>query len=225
MAAAERDHLVFRDDHFLGQRVDDVDAAHPPADRLHQADLDLFSLVDDPLRDALRRAAVFRRDHDVLGHVGKLSGQVTAVGRLECRVRQALSGTVRRAEVLEHRQPFAEIGLDRRLDDLARGLGHQAPHAGQLANLLDAAAGSRFGHQEDRIQIRLTLATVGAQASIISGRDPLASMRPGVEHLVVAFLVRDDPPLIEPVLLGDFLLGLSNDRVLRERRLEIIGGE
>ncbi len=74
-----------------------------------------------------------------------------------------------RAEVLEHREAFAEVGLDRRLDDLARGLGHQAAHAGELADLLDAAAGARVGHQEDRVQVDLAVADVVAGArSIIS---------------------------------------------------------
>ena len=53
------------------------------------------------------------------------------------------------------RQAFAEVGLDRRLDDLARGLGHQASHAGELADLLDAASGTRVGHQEDRVEVDL----------------------------------------------------------------------
>ena len=74
-----------------------------------------------------------------------------------------------RAEVLEHREPFAEVGLDRRLDDLARRLGHQASHPGELADLLDAAAGTRLGHQEDRVQVDLALpACRSAAASIIS---------------------------------------------------------
>jgi hypothetical protein len=101
-----------------------------------------FAAVDDPLGDALRRAAVVHGDDDVLGHVGQLAGQVARVGRLEGRVGQTLAGAVRGAEVLQHGQAFAEVGLDRRLDDLAGRLGHQAAHAGQLADLLDAAAGA-----------------------------------------------------------------------------------
>ena len=90
---------------------------------------------------------------DVLGHVGQLAGQVTRVGRLQGRIGQTLAGTVRGAEVFEHRQAFAEVGLDRRLDDLARRLGHQTAHAGQLANLFDAASGTGVGHQVDRVHI------------------------------------------------------------------------
>ena len=55
------DQLVLADDHFVGDRVDDVRAADAAADRVGQADLDLLAAVDDALGDALRRAAVVRR--------------------------------------------------------------------------------------------------------------------------------------------------------------------
>ena len=225
LGRGQRDHLVLFDHDLVGDRVDDVHPADAAPDRLDQADLDLLALVDDPLGDALRGAAVLHGDHDVLGDVGQLARQVAAIGRLERRVGQPLAGAVGRAEVLEHREALAEVGLDRRLDDLARGLGHQAAHAGQLADLLDAAAGARLGHQEDRVDVGLPLADVVAQRLHHLGGDPLAGVRPGVEDLVVPLLVGDDPALVELVLLGDLLLGLGDDRVLGERRLQVVGRE
>ena len=148
-----RDQIVLADDHFVGDRVDDVGAADAALDRVGQADFDLLAAVDHALGDALGGAAVVRGDHDVLGHVGQFAGQVARVGRLQGRVGQTLAGTVRGTEVFQHGQPLAEIRLDRRLDDLARRLGHQTAHAGQLANLLDAAAGAGVGHQEDRVHV------------------------------------------------------------------------
>ena len=148
-----RDQFVFADDHFVGDRVDDVRAADAALDRVGQADFDLLAAVDHALGDALRGAAVVRGDHDVLGHVGQFAGQVARVGRLQGRIGQALAGTVRGTEVLQHGQALAEVRLDRRFDDLARRLGHQTAHAGQLADLLDAAAGAGVGHQEDRIHV------------------------------------------------------------------------
>ena len=162
---------------------------------------DLFAAVDDALGDALRRAAVFHRDDDVLRHVGQLAGEVTRVGRLEGRVGQTLAGTVRRAEVLEHRQAFAEVGLDRRFDDLAGRLGHQTTHAGQLANLFDATAGTGVGHQEDRVHVA-AVAVVVLQLGHHLGGDLLAGVRPGVEHLVVALALGDDAALVELVNLA-----------------------
>ena len=97
-----RDQLVFADDHFVGDRVDDVRAADAAADRVGQADFDLLAAVDHALGDALRGAAVVHGDDDVLGHVGQLAGEVARVGRLQGRVGQTLAGTVRRAEVLQH---------------------------------------------------------------------------------------------------------------------------
>ena len=47
---------------------------------------------------------------------------------------------------------FAVIG---RLDDLARGLGHQAAHGGELTNLLRRAARAGVGHDVDRVEARL----------------------------------------------------------------------
>ena len=194
-----RDQLVLADDHFVGDRVDDVGPADAAADRVGQADFDLFAAVDDALGDALRRAAVVHRDDDVLGHVGQLAGEVTRVGRLEGRIGQALAGTVRRAEVLEHREAFAEVGLDRRLDDLAGRLGHQTAHAAELAHLLDAAAGAGVGHQEDRVHVAARAEVVLQRAHHFGG-DLLAGVRPGVEHLVVALALGDDAALIELVL-------------------------
>ena len=100
------------------------------------------------------------RDDDVLRHVGQLAGEVTRVGRLESRIGQTLAGTVRGAEVLQHGQAFAEVRLDRRFDDLARRLGHQTTHAGQLANLLDTTAGTGVGHQEHRVDVAAAAAVV-----------------------------------------------------------------
>ena len=199
------------DDHLVGDRVDDVDPADPAADRLDEADLDLLALVDDALGDPLRGAAVFHRDDDVLGDVGELAGQVARVGRLQGRVGQPLAGTVGRAEVLEHAEALAEVGLDRRLDDLARGLGHQAAHPGELADLLDAAAGARVGHQEDRVEVDLAVADVVAELLHHLGGDPLAGVGPGVEDLVVPLLLGDDPAVVELGRLGDLLLGLGED--------------
>ena len=93
--------------------------------------------------DAVERAAVELGDDRVLRDVDEAAGEVTGVRRLERGVREALAGAVGRDEVLEHRETFAEVRGDRRLDDLARRLGHQAAHTGQLADLLRASRGRR----------------------------------------------------------------------------------
>ena len=52
------DQLVLGDDHFVGDRIDDVRPADAAADRVGQAHFDLLAAVDDPLGDALGRAAI-----------------------------------------------------------------------------------------------------------------------------------------------------------------------
>ncbi len=88
-------------------------------------------------------AAILFRDRHVLRHVHQTTREVAGVGRLERRVGQTLSRAVRRDEVLEHRQPFAEVRLDRAFDDLADAAGelllrlrHQAAHSGELPDLI-----------------------------------------------------------------------------------------
>jgi hypothetical protein len=61
-------------------------------------------------------------------------------------------GAVRGDEVLLHGQPFTEVRRDRRLDDLARRLGHQSSHAGELTDLLLRASSARVGHDVDRVE-------------------------------------------------------------------------
>src|SRR5439155_7409375 len=134
---------------------DDV-PADAAADRLAEGAFDFLAFVDGPLGDTLGGAAIVGGDDDVLGDVGELAGQVAGVGRLERGVGQALAGAVRRREIFEYAQAFAEVRLDGRLDDLARRFGHKAAHAGELANLFNAAAGAGVGHQEDRVRVRDT---------------------------------------------------------------------
>src|SRR5262249_23631247 len=93
--------------------------------------------------EAQDRAAIVFRDYDILGNVDETTRQVPGVGRLERRIRQTLTRTVRRDEVLENRQTFAEVRLDRAFNDFAATTGefllwlrHEAAHTGQLTNLV-----------------------------------------------------------------------------------------
>ena len=107
-------------------------------------------------------------DDDVLRDVDETAREVTGVGGLERRVGETLAGAVRGDEVLQHREPFAEVRGDRRLDDFARGLGHQTAHTGQLADLLLGAAGAGVGHHEDGVELAAILLRSGASRVNIS---------------------------------------------------------
>ena len=134
-------------------------------------------------------------DDHVLRHVHETARQVAGVGGLERRVGQTLAGAVRRDEVLEHGQAFVEVVDDRRLDDLADAagdlllrLGHQAAHAGQLADLLAVTARAGVGHHEDRVEA----VAVPRQAVERDLLDLGRGVRPGVDDLVVALALGDD---------------------------------
>ena len=129
-------------DDALGQRLDDVLAF------LQRADL-----------EAHDRAAILLGDRHVLRDVDEAAREVTGVGRLERRVGQTLPGAVRRDEVLEHGQAFAEVRLDRAFDDLADAAGelllrlrHQSAHAGELTDLVARTARAGVEHHEHRVE-------------------------------------------------------------------------
>ena len=105
--------------------------------------LDDFARFDDRLdEDAFGGAAIGLGDDHVLRHVHQAAGQVAGIGRLQRGIGQSLTGAVRRNEVLQHVEAFAEVGRRWGLDDLAGRLGHQSAHTGELADLLFGSAGA-----------------------------------------------------------------------------------
>ena len=126
-------------------------AALRPSMRSAKRRDDLAALDHRLHRQALGRAAVLLDDDAVLRHVDQPAGQIARVRGLQRRVGQTLARAVGRVEVFENGQPLLEVGDDRRLDDLARRLGHQAAHAGELLDLRRRAAGARMRHHVDRV--------------------------------------------------------------------------
>ncbi|OYV35119.1 MAG: hypothetical protein B7Z83_07650, partial [Thiomonas sp. 20-64-5] len=78
-------------------------------------------------------------------------------------------------------------------------LGHQAAHAGQLADLLTASARAGALHEEDGVEARFAgledLALVGLHRVEHDVRDALGDVRPDVDDLVVALALGDDAVL------------------------------
>ena len=104
--------------------------------------------VDD---DAFARAAVFFQHNNIVRYVEEASRQISCACGIERGVGQTFAGAVRRDEVLQDVQAFAEVRGDRRLDDRAVGLGHQAAHAGELLHLLRRTASARMAHHVNEI--------------------------------------------------------------------------
>ena len=227
------DRLVFLDDRLVGDRVADRVAGRAADDHVLQLDLDRLALIDGRLGDAVEGVAVDLVDDDVLRHVRQLAGEVTGVGGLEGRVGQPLAGAVGGGEVFQHVQAFAEVGPDRRLDDLARRLGHQAAHAAELADLVDVTAGAGDRHHGDRVEVaegarvvrrhRLALgvAVVLGEAGHQVLGDLLAGVAPDVDELGVPLLLGDGAHAVVLLDLVGLLLAFLENRQLAIRAADV----
>ena len=129
------DQLAFLDDDVAGLGVDHVLGRGAAEDALAERGDHRAALDDRAHVEAVLGAAILLDDDAILRHVDQAAGQVARVRRLERGVREALAGAVGRVEIFEDGQAFLEVRDDRRLDDLARRLGHQAAHAGELLHL------------------------------------------------------------------------------------------
>ena len=155
-------------------------------------------------------------DHQVLRDVDETAREVARVRGLQRRVGETLAGAVRRDEVLQDVQAFAEVRRDRRLDDRAVRLRHQAAHAGELPNLRRAAARAGVGHHVDRVE-RLLLAALArafehrldAELFHHRFRDLIVRARPDVDDLVVALAVGHETGRVLVLDVLDFALGAS----------------
>ena len=67
--------------------------------------------------DASASFAIDLGYNQVLRNVDKPASQVPRVGCLECRIGETLASAVRRDEVLQYVQAFAEVSCDRCFDD------------------------------------------------------------------------------------------------------------
>ncbi|MPM12273.1 hypothetical protein SDC9_58625 [bioreactor metagenome] len=111
----------------------------------------------DPLGQTGLGAAVLLADDHVLGDVDQTTGEVARVGRPQGGVGLALPATVGGDEVLQHGQALTEVGLDRRGDDVALRVGHQASHGGDLTHLRHVPSGTGVHHHVDRVGVREVL--------------------------------------------------------------------
>ena len=128
-------------------------------------------------------------------------------------------------EILKDRQAITETRLDRRLDDLTGGLGHQAPHTRQLTNLGHTSTSTGIDHDVDGIQVRLTLALVMFKRLDQVFTDLLGCMGPEVNNLVVAFSLGNHTNLVLFLYLHDLFLGRRKDLLLAVRFPQIVLGE
>src|SRR5207245_2023966 len=146
--AAGRSSDVERPHRELGARL---------ADGLRGDDADRLAQLGQAARAEV--AAVTHHAHAALRLAAERGPDTDGLdtGVLQPRTGHSLPGAVSRGEVCQHREAFAEVRRDGRFADLARGLGHEASHAGQLADLLAGAAGARVGHHVDGVELATLL--------------------------------------------------------------------
>ena len=144
-------HVILRNEDLVRAGLHHVVDRIAAVDALGELFDDLAVLADLADRDAAGRAAVVGADDDILADVDHSAGQVTGVCRTKSRIGKALTGASGGGEVFKDGQTFAEVCLDRDLDRLTGGVGHQAAHTGQLTDLLHRTTGAGVRHHEDGV--------------------------------------------------------------------------
>ena len=186
---------------------------------------DDFAGFDDRLHvNAFRGAAIVLADDHVLRHVHQAARQVARIGRLQRGIGQTLAGAVRRDEVLQHVEAFAEVGRDRGFDNFARRLGHQTAHTGKLADLLFRTARAGVGHDVNRIEVAAGAVVLFHGGEHLIG-DPLGNLAPDFDDLVVAFAVGDGAVLILVFDQHHFLLGVAHQAGLLARDDHVVDAD
>ena len=124
-------------------------------------------------------------------------------------------------KVLQHGQAFLEVRDDRRFNDLAGRLGHQATHTGKLLHLRGRTTGAGMGHHPDRVDVAGFLPLGRNPIHHLVG-DLVRALGPGIDHLIIFFTLSDQAVLILLLVLLDQItcnidqafLGIGYDHVV-----------
>ena len=131
-----------------------------------------------------------------------------------------------RDKILQHRQPFTEIGDNGCFDDLTGRFGHQTAHAGQLTHLVFASSGTGIGHHVNGVEAlfdnRLSFIILCRLTPLFSRwgyfhgfhhfiGHVIGCFGPDIDHLVVFFALGNQALGILTANLGDLSLGFSQD--------------
>ena len=206
-------HLVGVDEDFLQVgRIDDVVAGDAADDALAELDDFVLALVNGLDPDAVAGAAILHADDDVLGDVHQFAGHVAGVGGFEGGVGQALAGAVGGDEIFQDGEALAEVGENGLFDDVAAGFGHEAAHAGELADLLAVAAGAGIHHERDGVVFELAMVVLqGVQHDV---GDLVGATGPDINDLVVTLAGGDDAFAVLLFDLGNLFLRVVDFLVL-----------
>ena len=224
---AHGDHLRLAHDHPGGENgavaqghvVSQSPAEQPGLEVAPAVGLVGTDLVDpDATHAHLGRERVDVVDDELLGHVDQSTGQVARVGGPQGGIDETLTGTRRGDEVLQHRQSLTEVGLDGAGNHVTTWVGHQATHAGDLADLHHVSTSTRLDHHVNRVGL-VGLQGVDHLVGHLGGRRV-----PDLDLHLPTLAVGDDPlPELGLDLLGTLLVRVEDGRLLW-RGLDIVDG-
>ena len=204
---------VARDDRAVGEREVFGEAPAEQA-RLEQTPaLRAGQHVFHP--DAADRVARDLAHDQLLRDVDESTGQVAGVGGTERGVGETLASTVRRDEVLEDRQAFTEVALDRARDDLTTRVGDETAHTGDLTHLHDVSSGARADHHVDGVELRRLQQVLHGLRHLVGG------VGPDLDLLLTTLVVGDDAAVVLALDLGRLALELLEQTGLGRRRGDV----
>ena len=219
-------------DQLIRFRIVDVLRSHSAEDTVAQSLHHIAGFDESAHLHAILRAAVLLRNDEVLRHIHQSAGEVAGVSRLQSRIGQTLTGTVGRHEVLQNVQAFTEVSRNRRFNNGAVRLRHQASHTGQLTDLGRRASGTGVSSHVHGVERFLG----GLVAMAVDNRldrqilhhdltDFISGTAPDVHHLVIAFALRHETGGVLGLDLFHFLLSVINELLLLGRNLHIVNAD
>ncbi len=118
-------------------------------------------------------------------------------------------------EVFQNRQAFAEVRLYRTVNDTTGRIRHQSAHAGQLFNLVNAAAGAGIRHHGNWIKFICSICIFQQFSHIIR------SLIPDINYFFVAFVISHQAAAIHSFRPVNQFFGSLDDLVFALRHMDI----
>ena len=131
---------------------------------------------------------------------------------------------MRSDEVLQYGHTLLEVGDDRVLNDLGTfctgflRFRHQTTHTGKLGNLISRTTGTGVEHHINSVEALISLGHVLHHTCL----EVIVDVCPGIDDLIVTFLVRNETHFIVGLHLVNLVLPLAYDVFLLIRYDDII---
>ena len=131
-------HGTGRHEDLIRVRTHDIARYDTTEDSIAQRFDNVTALNNRRHFQAFIGATISVSHEQILSHVYQATSQITRVSGFQSGIGQTFPRTVSGNKVLTHVETFTEVSGNRRLNDRAIWLGHQAAHTRQLTNLCRA---------------------------------------------------------------------------------------